>query len=105
MITKETADGIARAYREIENAEKLLAQVDEQLAKEKESRGFHGEINYTARPCQLGWPEGRDGYRLFSVEARVARAVIAAHLADQRAALSKLNEYARLETITSEVEA
>lgn len=96
MITKETADGISRAYREIEAAEKLLTQIDEQLAKEKESRGFHGEINYTARGCQLGWPD-REGFRLFSVEPQLGRSCVVAHLIDQKAKIEKLNEIAKME--------
>lgn len=96
MITQNTADEISRAFREVAAAEKLLEQIDEQLAKEKETRGFHGEIGTTARGCQLGWPD-REGYRLYFVEAKIARACIVAHLADQQARIVKLNETAKLE--------
>jgi len=98
MITKKTATEIARTHLDIEAAEKLLEEVDKELANEKERRGFHGEINYTARHCQLGWPSlSGDGYRLYSVEPRIARAVIVAHIADQHAKLEKLNMVAALE--------
>lgn len=100
MITKETVYEIGRVYREIEAGEKLLAQVDEELAKEKESIGFHGEIRSTARNCQLGWPmRDHDGYQLYNVEPKIARSVIVAHLADQKAKLEKLSEVARLEVM------
>jgi len=97
MITRETVAELGRVYREIENGEKLLAEVDAELAKETERVGFHGEIRSTARGCQLGWPSSENGYRLYNVEAKIARAVIVAHLADQRAKLEKLNEIAKLE--------
>jgi hypothetical protein len=99
MIKAETARNIDRVFREIESGEKLLAEVDEQIAKATERIGFHGEPHTTARPCQLGWPES-NGYRLYSVEPIIARAVIVAHLADQRAKLEKFNEIARLEVMS-----
>ena len=99
MITRETVSELGRVMRDIEAGEKLLAEVDEQLAKEKDSIGFHGEVRSTARACQLGWPSSDNGYRLYNVEARIARAVIVAHLADQKAKLEKLNAVARLEVL------
>ena len=97
MITKETADGIARTYREIESGEKLLLEVDKELEKESEKIGFHGEKQQAHRNCQLGWPNGDNGYRIYQVEPKIAKAVIIAHLADQRSKLEKLNEIANLE--------
>ncbi|MDD5305574.1 MAG: hypothetical protein PHS14_20945 [Elusimicrobia bacterium] len=97
MITHETLKELGRVYRDIEAGEKLLAEVDEQLAKQEERVGFHGDIQSSFRCCQLGWPSSSDGYRLYNVEPRIARAVIVAHIADQRAKLEKLNEVARLE--------
>jgi len=96
MITKETASAMARVYRDIEAAEKLLAEVDEGIARSKEQIDFHGEPRSTARPCQLGWPDG-NGYRLYNVEPEIARVVIVAHLADQEAKLKKINAAAILE--------
>ncbi len=101
MIKAETVRGIDRIYREIEAGEKLLGEVDEQISKATERIGFHGEPQTTARPCQLGWPD-RDGYRIYNVEPIIARAVIVAHLSDQRAKLEKLNEIARLEVLSED---
>jgi hypothetical protein len=101
MIKAETAANIARAYREIDQGQKLLSEVDEQIAKATERVSFHGEVETIVRPCQLGWPDG-NGYRLYSVEPQIARAVIVAHLADQQAKLEKLNEIARLELMSED---
>ena len=98
MISKETVFEAGRIYREIEAGEKLLAEVDAELAKATDSIGFHGEVKNRTRGCQLGWPSmSGDGYRLYNVEAKIARSVIVAHLADQKAKLEKINEIARLE--------
>ncbi len=97
MITKETISELGRVYRDIEAAEGLLAEVDEQLAKQEERIDFHGNVQGPYRRCQLGWPSSDSSYRLFNVEPKIARAVIVAHLADQRAKLEKLNEVARIE--------
>jgi hypothetical protein len=99
MITRETAAALGQAYRELEAGEKLLAEVDAELAKAEERIGFHGEVLSTARNCQLEFPNGDNSYRLYHVEPRIARAVIVAHLADQKAKLEKLNEIARLEVL------
>ena len=42
------------------------------------------------------------GYRIYNVEPIIARAVIVAHLSDQRAKLEKLNEIARLEVLSED---
>ena len=100
MITLATVKEIYSVYRDIEAGEKLLVEVDAELAKEKDSIGFHGEVQSVARNCNLGWPSmSNDSYRMYNVEAKIARAVIVAHLADQKAKLEKLNEVARLEVL------
>ena len=97
MITNETAKEIAQVFREIDQGEALLAEVDKELAQESDHIGFHGDVESTARKCQLGWPSSRESYRLYSVEPKIARAVIVAHLVDQRAKLEKLNQIVKLE--------
>lgn len=101
MISVETIKEMGRVYREIESGEKLLAQIDEELKKEKELPDFYGNMKTNARKCQLGWPGITDNssFRIFQVEPRIARSVVVAHLADQRAMLVKLNELARLEIL------
>ena len=37
MITQETAQGMARAYREIETSSQLLVEVDAKIAKDAEA--------------------------------------------------------------------
>lgn len=97
MITKDTASDIARTYREIEAGEQLLAEVEKELAKE-DRPGWAGNPEAGGRRCELGWPmESRGSSRIFQVEPMIARAVIVAHLADQRAKLEKLNAVAQLE--------
>lgn len=97
MITIETIRSIYSVHREIENGEKLLAEVDKELEKQVERIGFHGEVTTSVRNCQLGWPSSDSAYRIYQVEPRIARAVIIAHIADQRAKLEKLNAVAQLE--------
>jgi hypothetical protein len=102
MITRETASEIFRVYRDIEAGEILLAEVDAELAKEKDSIGFHGEVRSRARCCQLGWPgNDNNSYRMYNVEVKIARAVIIAHVADQKAKLEKLNAIAQLEVASA----
>ncbi|MGD9939110.1 MAG: hypothetical protein AB7T74_04835 [Clostridia bacterium] len=97
MISNGTIAAMARAYREIEAGEKLLAEVEAELAKDTESIDFNGRVRDTARKCQLAWPSSESSRSLYSVEPVIARAVIVSHLADQRAKLEKLNQVARME--------
>lgn len=97
MISYATAKEIAYAYREIEAAEKLLEEVQQEIDKSGERVDYRGELQRTARNCQLGWPMSENSHRLFTVEPEIAAAVIKAHLVNQNAKLQKLNEVARLE--------
>jgi hypothetical protein len=96
MITRETASNIAKTYREIEYAEELLAQVEKELEKE-DRPDWRGEPQAAGRRCELGWPMDGNSRRLFQVEPAIARAVIVAHVADQRSKLEKFNAMAMLE--------
>lgn len=95
MIDRETVAEMNRAYREIEAAEKLLETVDEELKKEPDRVDMRGNMVTARRRCQLGFPSGDNSRRLYHVPPDIARAVIVAHIADQRANLEKLNEFAR----------
>ena len=104
MITQETASLIWSAYREIEMAEKLLAEM------EAERKRPFSEIDKTQptlkdafgrrRHLQLGIPSGQDGHRLFDIAPRLAESVIRAHIESKRAELAMANERARIELDT-----
>jgi len=100
MITEKTARELSRTYREIEAAEKLLTEVDIELAK-GERIGWRGELENAGRRCELAWPTGEASSHLYNVEPPIARAVLVAHIADQKAKLEKLNEVARLEVLSA----
>jgi len=95
MISKQTAMDIALAYREIETAEKLLADICEALNARAvpDIRDAFGRL---AGGLQLGVPSGT-GHRLYNVPWSLAKPVIEAHIAHHRAIISALNEKARHE--------
>lgn len=96
MITKETAMDIALAYREIETATKLLAEITESLGR----RAMPDIRDAFGRPqggLQLGVPSGENGHRLFNVPWPLAKGVIEAHIAQQKAIIASLQEKARIE--------
>ena len=93
MITKETATEIALAYREVEAAEKLLADVAEAVDRfsGKDIRDVFGR---RVDGLQLGVPSGDNGHRCFNLPYTVARPIIEAHIAQQRAVIVALSEKA-----------
>jgi hypothetical protein len=99
MITRDTAAAIWNAYREIEAAEKLLAdmtQERERLSVDKHAptlRDAFGRV----RQLQLGIPHGESGHRLLDVSPVLAESVIRAHIQNKRAELAEANERARIE--------
>jgi len=98
MITQETAAAIWTAYREIETAEKLLADMaaeqawihDKTAATLKDAFGHKQHL-------QLGIPSGSNSHRLFQVPPQLAGSVIRAHIAAKKSELAAANEQARLE--------
>lgn len=96
MISKETATDIAMAYREIEVAEKLLAEI---TAKElwREQPDVRDAFGRLVGGLQLGIPSGNDGHRLFTVPWALCKPIIEAHIASKRSLLSALNEKALIE--------
>src|SRR5687768_12593760 len=95
MISKQTAMDIALAYREVENAEELLGSI----SAEMERRGQIDIRDAFGRPqngLQLGVPSG-NGSRLFNVPWQLARPILEAHIAGQKAVISALTEKARTE--------
>lgn len=99
MITKQTATNIAYAYREIESAEKLLAEITEAL-RHKKAPDIRDAFGRMQDGLQLGVPTGESSLRLFNVAWPLAKVVIEAHIAQQKAVLSALNEKARIEAST-----
>lgn len=95
MITKETATDIALAYREIETAEALLAEIMETMERRElpDLRDAFGR----QRGLQLGIPSGKDAHRLFDVPWNLAKPIIEAQIASKRTLLSALMEKARAE--------
>ena len=100
MISYETATAIAYAYREIETAEKLLGEIEEAVSR-REQPDIRDAFGRRQDGLQLGVPSGSNGHRLFNVPWTMARPVIEAHIANQRAIVTALNEKARVEANTA----
>lgn len=94
MITKNTATDIALAYREIEVAEKLLAEIAETMER-RETPDVRDAFGRRRNGLELGVPSGDSSNRLFDVPWNLARPIIEAHIASKRALLSALTEKAR----------
>jgi hypothetical protein len=103
MITKNTAERIWIAYREIETGEKLLSD----MATEREREHIRDPHAPTLRDAfgrtrhlQLGVPSGENGHRLFEVSPILAESCIRAHIEKKRIELVEANEMARIELTT-----
>lgn len=96
MIGFETAREIAFAYREVETAEKLLAEITDALNR-RETPDLRDAFGRHQNGLQLGVPSGSNGHRLFNVPWPLARPIIEAHIAQQRAIIAALSEKARIE--------
>ena len=96
LVGKDTATDIALAYREIEVAEKLLAEIEETMAQHEtpEIRDAFGRLQ---GGLQLGIPSGASSHRLFNVPWPLARPIIQAHIAACQAKLLALSEKAKIE--------
>lgn len=82
MIKPETAQAIAVAYVEVETAEKLLAEITEDMKNYREP-DIRDAFGRQQGGLQLGVPHGANGRRLFNVAWTLARPVIEAHIANQ----------------------
>ena len=96
ILSKETATDIALAHREIETAESLLKQITETI-KDQESSDIRDAFGRRVDGLQLGIPSGRDSHRLFHLDWTLAKPVIEAHIAQQKAVLKLLCEKAEAE--------
>ena len=96
MITKSTAMDIALAYREIETAEKLLAEITEAL-RTRDTPDIRDAFGRAVGGLQLGVPSGDTGHRMFNVPWSLAKPIIETHIAHHRAIIETLSEKARIE--------
>ena len=99
MISQATAARIWECYREIETAEKLLADMRESAERYREDvrEGTLTDAFGRQTRLQLGVPSGDASHRLFNVSPRLAESVIRAHIAVKRGELTETNELARME--------
>ena len=96
MISKETAVDIALAYREVETAEKLLADITDSL-KRREMPDIRDAFGRIQGGLQLGVPAGNGGHTLYNVPWSLAKPVIEAHIAHHKSQIAALTEKARIE--------
>ncbi|CAN7301166.1 hypothetical protein LJR231_001534 [Phyllobacterium sp. LjRoot231] len=96
LVSKQTAMDIALAYREVETAEKLLADISEQINR-RETPDIRDAFGRRQDGLQLGVPSGNNGHQLFNVPWSLARPIIETHIANQRAKITALTELARSE--------
>jgi hypothetical protein len=96
MIGFDTARSIAFAYREIETAEKLLAEIADAMSR-RTTPDLRDAFGTQHDGLQLAVPSGGNGHRIFNVPWSLARPVIETHIAQQKAIIVALNEKARIE--------
>ena len=96
MITKHTAMDIALAYREIETGEELLKKIEETRHRHTppDIRDAFGRVSDGLR---LGVPSGETSHQMFNVPWSLAKPIIEAHIATERAKIRALTEKARHE--------
>lgn len=95
-ISKNTALEISYAYREVETAEALLKDIADAL-NGRRAPDIRDAFGRHQEGLQLGVPSGSNGHRLFNVPWFLAKPIIEAHLAQQRAKIDLLTETARIE--------
>lgn len=104
MITRELAEQIWMAYREIETSKKLLEELEkhkEEYANSLEARRNEPTLRDafgTRRHFQLGIPSGSNSHRCFDVAPELAESVIRAHIAIQESKMVELQERAKMES-------
>lgn len=101
FVSKETAQDIALAYREVETAEKLLSEIVEAMQR-RQSPDIRDAFGRRHDGLELGVPSGQGGHRLFNVPWRLAQVIIEAHIAKQRAIIAALSEKAKIEVSPAE---
>ena len=96
MLSQQTATDMAVIYRDIEAAEKLLADVKQAIDKmnQVDIRDVFGRRQ---NALQLGIPSGDTSHRILHVPYDLAIPVIEATIANHRARLLALNTKAKAE--------
>jgi hypothetical protein len=95
-ISKKTAMDIALAYREVETAEALLAEISDAIGRHQ-TPDIRDAFGRYQEGLQLGVPSGSNGHRLFNVPWVMAKPIIEMHIAQQRAIITALSEKAGIE--------
>ena len=95
-ISKDTAMSIAMAYREVETAEKLLADIKEAMSR-YEQPDIRDAFGRRQGGLHLGVPSGANSHRLFDVQWALAAPIIEQHIAQHRSVIAVLSETARTE--------
>lgn len=93
-ISRNTAQDIAFAWREIEVAEELLKDIETTRREPPDIRDAFGR---RVEGLELGVPSGNNSRRLFTVPWSLAKPIIEAHIARQRSLIATLTEKARIE--------
>ncbi|HCB75150.1 MAG TPA: hypothetical protein DEP91_03110 [Sphingomonas bacterium] len=96
IITKDTATGIALAYREIEAAEKLRADVTAAIDRFS-GQDLRDVFGRRVDGLTLGVPSGDNARQCFTLPHSVALPVIDAHIAHCRDKIVALTETAKAE--------
>jgi len=95
VISQASAHRIWLAHREIDVGKKLLAEIEEELAS---GGGATPERRHDlGRRIELGAPSMSGGHRLLDVSAKLAVAVIKAHIAAKEAELVDASQAAAVE--------
>ena len=90
LISKDTAQRIAFAYREIEVSEKLLAEISEEIERSS-GIDIRDAFGRPLKSLQLGVPSSHNSHRLFNVPWKIARPIIELHIAEQKALIEVLS--------------
>ena len=89
MLSKQIAQDVALAYREIEVAEKLLDEIDQALSR-RETPDIRDAFGRRTGGLQLGIPSGSNAHQLFDVPWTLARPILVAHIAQLKGAIEAL---------------
>ena len=96
MITKATAAKIWNAYQEIDNAKKLIVEIDEVNQKQAREQNPRDESG-GRRGYEMGVPCSSGGHRIFQVRPDMGNLIIQEHIKDKEKELVELEVLARQE--------
>ncbi|ANC85441.1 MULTISPECIES: hypothetical protein [Sphingomonas] len=104
MISFETARDLAYAYREVETADKLLAELAEAKTRYK-APDIRDAFGRQQDGLQLGVPSGDSSRRMYNVAWELAVPIVEAHRAASNAKIAALCQKAMAEMHTPQVSA